>query len=60
MQAGQHEMVVDFCQQEHLVSSTKTARCSWGIPFHLDTGRPSYACPSFLNFWTCQMGVAQV
>ena len=36
--------------QEHLVSSTKTARCSSGTPFHLDTGRPSYACPSFLNF----------
>ena len=25
----------------HLVSSTKTARFSSGVPFHLETGRPS-------------------
>lgn len=40
--------------REHLVSSTKTARFSSGTPFHLDTGRPSYAWPSCLNFLTCE------
>lgn len=45
-------------KRRNLVSSTKTARCSSGTPIHFETGRPSYARPSFLKLVTCTETIA--